>query len=97
MCPQDKFLSPQMEIVSSDPGKFLAWLVLVSTMLTLLLGHIVYLSVFFLLYVTWAYTDHLDKDSGSKDVSKDSEENEWLLDKFICFLQNLDNGSKALM
>lgn len=89
----DKFLSPQMEIVSSDPGKFLAWLVLVSTMLTLLLGHIVYLSVFFLLYVTWAYTDHLDKDSGSKDVSKDSEENEWLLDKFICFLQNLDNES----
>ena len=84
-----------MEIVSSDPGKFLAWLVLVSTMLTLLLGHIVYLSVFFLLYVTWAYTDHLD--SGSKDVSSDYEENEWLLDKFICFLQNLDNGSKALM
>merc|ERR1711902_298363 len=87
----DKF-SPQLEIVSSDPGRFLAWLVLLSTLLTLLLGHIVYLSVFFLLYITWAYTDHIDRET-SKDGNKDSEENEWLLDKFMCFLQQLDNES----
>jgi len=87
----DKF-SPQLEIVSSDPGRFLAWLVLLSTLLTLLLGHIVYLSVFFLLYITWAYTDYIDRET-SKDVKKDPEENEWLLDKFMCFLQQLDNGN----
>jgi len=88
----DKF-SPQLEIVSSDPGRFLAWLVLLSTLLTLLLGHIVYLSVFFLLYITWAYTDHIDREASSKDINKDSDENEWLLDKFMCFLQQLDNGT----
>jgi len=66
--------------------------VLLSTLLTLLLGHIVYLSVFFLLYITWAYTDHIDRET-SKDGNKDSEENEWLLDKFMCFLQQLDNES----
>jgi len=88
----DKF-SPQLEIVSSDPGRFLAWLVLLSTLLTLLLGHIVYLSVFFLLYITWAYTDHIDREASSKDINKDSDENEWLLDKFMCFLQQLDNES----
>ena len=91
LCLQDKF-SPQLEIVSSDPGRFLAWLVLLSTLLTLLLGHIVYLSVFFLLYITWAYTDHIDREASSKDINQDSDENEWLLDKFMCFLQQLDNG-----
>merc|ERR1712032_284811 len=85
----DKF-SPQLEIVSSDPGRLLAWLVLLSTLLTLLLGHIVYLSVFLLLYITWAYTDYIDRET-SKDVKKDSEENEWLLEKFMYFLQQLDN------
>merc|ERR1712032_387718 len=87
----DKF-SPQLEIVSSDPGRLLAWLVLLSTLLTLLLGHIVYLSVFFLLYITWAYTDYIDRET-SKDLKKDSEENEWLLEKFMYFLQQLDNES----
>merc|ERR1739840_71603 len=56
---------------------------------TLLLGHIVYLSVFFLLYITWAYSDR----ETSRDVKKDSEENEWLLEKFMYFLQQLDNES----
>lgn len=88
----DKF-SPQLEIVSSDPGRFLAWLVLLSTLLTLLLGHIVYLSVFFLLYITWAYTDHIDREASPKVANKDSDENEWLLDKFMCFLHQLDNES----
>merc|ERR1712095_248998 len=88
----DKF-SPQLEIVSSDPGRFLAWLVLLSTLLTLLLGHIVYLSVFFLLYITWAYTDHIDREACPKVINKDSDENEWLLDKFMNFLQQLDNES----
>jgi len=90
----DKF-SPQLEIVSSDPGRFLAWLVLLSTLLTLMLGHIVYLSVFFLLYITWAYTDHIDR--GATSMNKDSEENEWLLDKFMCFLQQLDNGNNVIV
>lgn len=79
--------------MSSDPGRFLAWLVLLSTLLTLLLGHIVYLSVFFLLYITWAYTDHIDREASPKDINKDSDENEWLLDKFMNFLQQLDNGN----
>ena len=95
VCLKDKF-SPQLEIVSSDPGRFLAWLVLLSTLLTLLLGHIVYLSVFFLLYITWAYTDHIDREASSKDINQDSDENEWLLDKFMCFLQQLDNGTSKI-
>merc|ERR1719461_1654708 len=71
----DKF-SPQLEILSSDPGRFLAWLVLLS--------------------ITWAYTDHIDREASSKDINKDSDENEWLLEKFMCFLQQLDNESYDL-
>ena len=87
---QDKFLTPQLEIVSNDPGKFLAWLVLLSCLLTFILGHIIYLVLFLLIYITWAYSEHLQ----DKVVDKEEDQNEWLLDKFFCFLQQLDNGRK---
>ena len=45
--------------MTSDPGKALAWLVLLSTAVTFLLGHLVYLALFGLLYVTWLYGDNL--------------------------------------
>ena len=89
---QDKFLTSQLDIVSSDPGKALAWLVLVSTVITFLLGHIVYLALFSLLYVTWMYGDKLSLKSSDRGDDLQEEEEEWLLDRFICFLQQLDNG-----
>ena len=89
---QDKFLTSQLDIVSSDPGKALAWLVLVSTVITFLLGHIVYLALFGLLYVTWMYGDNLSLKSRDRGDDLQEEEEEWLLDRFICFLQQLDNG-----
>jgi len=86
----EKFLTPQLEIVSTDPGKFLAWLVLLSSVLTFILGHVVYLAMFLLIYITWAYSEHIQENDAS---DKDGDENEWLLDKFFCFLQQLDNES----
>ena len=88
---QDKFLTSQLDIVTSDPGKALAWLVLVSTVITFLLGHLVYLALFGLLYITWLYGDNLSLNSRDRDVEEEDEE-EWLLDRFFCFLQQLDNG-----
>ena len=90
---QEKFLTPQLEIVSTDPGKFLAWLVLLSSVLTFILGHVVYLAMFLLIYITWAYSEHIQENDAS---DKDGDENEWLLDKFFCFLQQLDNGKNIL-
>jgi len=89
----EKFLTPQLEIVSTDPGKFLAWLVLLSSVLTFILGHVVYLAMFLLIYITWAYSEHIQENDAS---DKDGDENEWLLDKFFCFLQQLDNGKNIL-
>ena len=91
---QDKFLSPQLDVVTADPGKFLAWLVLLSSLITFILGHIVYLAFFLLLYISWAYNNHINfsQDKSEEDVEDNSEENEWLLDKFFCFLNQLDNG-----
>merc|ERR1711950_75364 len=86
----DKFLTSQLDIVTSDPGKALAWLVLVSTVVTFLLGHLVYLALFGLLYITWLYGDNLSLNSRDRDVEEEDEE-EWLLDRFFCFLQQLDN------
>lgn len=83
----DKFLGPQLEIVSTDPGKFLAWLVLVSSLITFVLGHIIYLAFFLLIYISWAYTNKMP-DEDNRD---EPEENEWLLDKFFCFLNQLEN------
>jgi len=86
----EKFLTPQLEIVSTDPGKFLAWLVLLSSLLTFILGHVVYLAMFLLIYITWTYSEHIQENDAS---DKEADENEWLLDKFFCFLQQLDNES----
>merc|ERR1711981_1175620 len=71
----DKFLTSQLDIVTSDPGKALAWLVLVSTVITFLLGHLVYLALFGLLYITWLYGDNLslksrDRDGDQEDVEE---------------------------
>ena len=86
---QDKFLTSQLDIVSSDPGKALAWLVLLSSLVTFLLGHLVYLALFGLLYVSWLYGDQFK----AKDDNREEEvEEEWLLDRFFCYLQQLDNG-----
>merc|ERR1711950_137108 len=87
----DKFLTTQLDIVTSDPGKALAWLVLGSTLITFLLGHLVYLALFGLLYVTGMYGDHLALKT--RDQDDDQEEEEWLLDRFFCFLQQLDNDA----
>ena len=89
---QDKFLTSQLDIVTSDPGKALAWLVLVSSVITFLLGHLVYLALFGLLYITWLYGDNLSLKSRDRDGDQEEEEEEWLLDRFFCFLQQLDNG-----
>ena len=89
---QDKFLTSQLDIVSSDPGKALAWLVLLSSLVTFLLGHLVYLALFGLLYVTWLYGDHRSLKSRDREEEEEEEEEEWLLDRFFCFLQQLDNG-----
>ena len=78
--------------MTSDPGKALAWLVLVSTAVTFLLGHLVYLALFGLLYVTWLYGDNLSIKSRDRKDDQEEEEEEWLLDRFLCFLQQLDNG-----
>ena len=88
---QDKYLSPQLDMVSTDPGKFLAWLVLLSVLLTFILGHIIYLVLFLLIYITWAYNEHLQENNNN---TKEGEEKEWLLDNFFCFLKQLDNGIK---
>jgi len=88
----DKFLTPQLDIVSNDPGKFLAWLVLLSCLLTFILGHLIYLVLFLLIYITWAYSEHIQ----DKVVDKEEDQNEWLLDKFFCFLQQLDNETHDL-
>merc|ERR1712019_236332 len=89
----DKFLTSQLDIVTSDPGKALAWLVLVSTVITFLLGHLVYLALFGLLYITWLYGDNLSLKSRNRDGDQEDEEEEWLLDRFFCFLQQLDNDT----
>ena len=75
--------------MSTDPGKFLAWLVLLSSVLTFILGHVVYLAMFLLIYITWTYSEHIQENDAS---DKEADDNEWLLDKFFCFLQQLDNG-----
>merc|ERR550532_3303569 len=95
MIRQDKFLTSQLDIVTSDPGKALAWLVLLSTAVTFLLGHLVYLALFGLLYVTWLYGDNLSIKSRDRkdDQEEEEEEEEWLLDRFLCFLQQLDNDT----
>merc|ERR1711953_1042710 len=90
---QDKFLTSQLDIVSSDPGKALAWLVLLSTLVTFLLGHLVYLALFGLLYVTWLYGDHRSLKFRDREEEVEEEEEEWLLDRFFCFLQQLDNDT----
>merc|ERR1711981_1453009 len=89
----DKFLTSQLDIVTSDPGKALAWLVLVSTVITFLLGHLVYLALFGLLYITWLYGDNLSLKSRDRDGDQEDEKEEWLLDRFFCFLQQLDNDT----
>merc|ERR1711981_818561 len=90
----DKFLTSQLDIVTSDPGKALAWLVLVSTVITFLLGHLVYLALFGLLYITWLYGDNFSLNSRDRDGDQEEEEEEeWLLDRFFCFLQQLDNDT----
>merc|ERR550532_1976469 len=91
MIRQDKFLTSQLDIVTSDPGKALAWLVLLSTAVTFLLGHLVYLALFGLLYVTWLYGENLSIKSRDRKDNQEEEEEEWLLDRFFCFLQQLDN------
>merc|ERR550532_3721434 len=93
MIRQDKFLTSQLDIVTSDPGKALAWLVLLSTAVTFLLGHLVYLALFGLLYVTWLYGENLSIKSRDRKDDQEEEEEEWLLDRFLCFLQQLDNDT----
>ena len=67
-------------------------MVLVSTVITFLLGHLVYLALFGLLYVTWLYGDNLSLKSKERGDDQEEEQEEWLLDRFFCFLQQLDNG-----
>merc|ERR1719423_512103 len=57
-----------------------------------ILGHIIYLVLFLLIYITWAYSEHLQ----DKVVDKEEDQNEWLLDKFFCFLQQLDSETYDL-
>jgi len=84
----DRFLGPQLDIVTSDPAKFLAWLVLISTLITLLVGHLVYLGLLCLLSITWLYLGNISLKSGKREEER---EEEWLLDRFLCFLHQLDN------
>jgi len=46
--------------------------------------------MFLLIYITWTYSEHIQENDAS---DKEADENEWLLDKFFCFLQQLDNES----
>merc|ERR1712083_889130 len=68
-------------------GRFLAWLVLVSSMITLLLGPLACLAVLPTIYLAW-----LCRDSPKSDQDQEEEE-EWLLDRFIGFLRQLDNDT----
>ena len=64
-------------------------MVLVSSVVTFLLGHLVYLALFGLLYVSWLYGDQL---KAKEEHQEEEVEEEWLLDRFFCYLQQLDNG-----
>ena len=59
--------------------------------MTLLLGHLVYLTLVGLLYVTWAYT-HTTATGGQEEETKQEDGDSWRLDRFLCFIQQLDNG-----
>ena len=55
-------------------------------MITLLLGPLACLAVLPTIYLAW-----LCRDSPKSDQEEDQEE-EWLLERFIGFLRQLDNG-----
>ena len=63
--------------------------------MTLLLGHLVYLTLVGLLYVTWAYT-HTTATGGQEEETKQEDGDSWRLDRFLCFIQQLDNGRLEL-
>ena len=86
---QDKFLTPQLDLVSSDPGKFVAWLVLGSSLLTCLLGHTASLALLAVISLVWICSANISLESAGDDQD---QEDEWLLDRFLCFLHQLDNG-----
>jgi len=90
----DMFLTPHLDIVTSDPAKFLAWLVLISTLITLLVGHLVYLGLLCLLSITWLYLGNISLKAGREEEQE--EEEEWLLNRFLCFLHQLDNETSDI-
>merc|ERR1712117_423776 len=84
----DRFLSSQLDIVTSDPARFMAWLVLFRALFTLLLGHLLCLALLGLFSFSWLYVSNLSLKSGDRE---EEQEEEWLLDRFLCFLHHLDH------
>ena len=89
---QDKFLTPQLDLVTSDPGKLVAWLVLGSSLLTFLLGHTASLALLAVISLVWICSANISLESAGDDQD---QEDEWLLDRFLCFLHQLDNGESS--
>jgi len=86
----DKFANAEAEPddpTCADPGKGLAWLVVIQVMLYYLCSSIIstttYLGLFAVIYVKWVYPM-----SNAVDESVEGDkEPEWLLDQFFSFIQ----------
>lgn len=96
----DKFASAQEDITRADPGKSLAWLVMIQVLVYYLCTSIIstatYLGIFAYVYVKWVYPMSSAKDSEDLDstVAESDAEPEWLLDQFFSYVQQHWTGAE---
>ena len=89
----------------SDPGKSLAWLVVIQVLLYYLctssnsiLSIVTYITLFAYIYVTWVYPGSNDNPKESEDLDEavpETEEPEWLVDQFFCYIQKHEKGASG--
>jgi len=92
----DKFANAEAEPddpACADPGKGLAWLVVIQVLLyylcTSIISTVTYLGLFAFIYVKWVYpmSNAVDVENIEESVEEDDKEPEWLLDQFFSFIQ----------
>jgi len=89
----DKFATAQEETTGAEPGKGLAWLVVIQVLVyylcTSIISTVTYLGIFAYIYVKWVYPMSNTKESEDLDesVAEADQEPEWLLDQFFSYIQ----------
>lgn len=89
----ERFTFAEEDTTSIDPGKSLAWLVVIQVVVYYLCTSIIstatYLGIFAYIYVKWVYPLSSAKDNEELEstVAESDEEPEWLLDQFFSYVQ----------